>query len=384
MKICSSNFCVSCYACINACPNHCLSMQENTHGESFPLINEKDCINCNACINVCPLNKPLKYNKPIDCYAAWYNNDEIRKSCASGGIATALSQKIIKEGGVVYGAAVQKGIVVCHIRANSENDLLKLKGSKYVHSSIGESYKQVNNDLSRNIKVLFIGTPCQIAGLRSYLGKDFQNLITIDLICHGVPPIKYLREYISQLVKKKYYNIDNIVFRGKEYYNLSIYENNKILYSKKSEFDLYYQAYLQGLINMEYCYNCKFAQIHRISDITLGDFWGLGKDKAFEYDTYKVSVVLVNSLKGEEFINSTDNIVLIKRDLKEAYNGNDQLRGPSIPHKDREKFKYNYKKYGFITAVKLTEINRIVYNNIKNYYIGKVASIIPKPFKRIL
>lgn len=199
MKICDENRCSGCCACLNICPTGAISMIENEYGSTVPKVDMKRCIVCNACIGRCPNNKITEKKRSDYAYAVWSKNDEDIALSSSGGAATVFSRYILKNGGVVFGAAVIDNTVK-HIRIDSESEIGKLRGSKYVQSQIGEVYRFVKKEVIDGKFVLFIGTPCQISGLKNYLGKYYANLVTIDLICHGTPPLKYLLEYISSII----------------------------------------------------------------------------------------------------------------------------------------------------------------------------------------
>lgn len=351
--ICEESKCLGCFSCYNSCPKGCIEMVENKYDCLIPKINKDKCIECNLCVKKCPVNNKFKGTEPLDTYASYNVNNEDRESCSSGGVATVLSRKVISEGGVVYGAIVDEKLEVIIKEASTIADVEKLKGSKYVQSAVKDSYKNVKKNLEENKTVLFTGTPCQVDGLYHYLGKEYDNLITLDLICHGVPPYKYLKEHIKKVSKVDLEKITNITFRGKQNFSLSLYSDNKIIYTNKSNWDYYFIAFLKGLFYRENCYSCRYAGKKRVSDITLGDFWGLGKNVPFENkDNKRISAVLINSKKGEKlFLDCKDDLFIEKRTLEEAVNGNPQLRNPSHKHRRTDKFREYYLKYGFEKAL---------------------------------
>lgn len=198
--ICDKNKCTACGACLNICPKKCVYYKKDGVGHLYPVIDESKCIHCHACEKVCQVLHPLELEKPKTAYAGWHQDVEEYKSSTSGGAATAFAQKIISEGGVVYGCAWSKDLDVEHIRIDTLHDICRLKGSKYVQSKISNNIlAQVKRDLKSDLKVLFIGTPCQIAGLKSYLRKDYDNLFLADLICHGVPPVSLLKKHVKRI-----------------------------------------------------------------------------------------------------------------------------------------------------------------------------------------
>ncbi len=368
MKICDENRCSGCCACLNICPTGAISMIENEYGSTVPKVDMKRCIACNACIGRCPNNKITEKKRSDYAYAVWSKNDEDIALSSSGGAATVFSRYILKNGGVVFGAAVIDNTVK-HIRIDSESEIGKLRGSKYVQSQIGEVYRFVKKEVIDGRFVLFIGTPCQISGLKNYLGKYYANLVTIDLICHGTPPLKYLLEYISSIIGKKS-SWSRVTFRGEKDYYLTILNDKQVIYQCKADEDLYFQAFLTGLTYRESCYQCQYACPDRVSDITIGDFWGLDKSKLKHLYTGKVSLVLLNSENGRDFFERCkENFIWERRDISEALNpkqGN--LLHPSAKHGDREKFMTCYSKIGFKRAVKQTRIGR----QIRNERIKKI------------
>lgn len=362
LKICDENSCLGCCACINICPKDAISMVENMYGSTIPKVNMEKCIVCNSCINVCPNNKNTEKSRSDYAYAVWSKNDEDITYSSSGGAAAVFSRFILRNNGIVFGAVFNDSTVK-HIRVDNELELYKLRGSKYVQSQVGMVYRLVKKEVMDNTLVLFIGTPCQIAGLQNYLGKQYENLVTIDLICHGTPPKRYLQEYINNVIKKNdVWN--NVTFRGEKDFFLTVLNDNHILYQCKADEDLYFKAFLDGLIFRENCYQCKYACIDRVSDITIGDFWGLDKTKLSHPYTGKVSLVLLNSYKGKRLFNCCkEEFVWEKRNISEALNpqqGN--LMQPSTKHIDRQIFIDNYNQIGFVKAVKKTRVGKIIRN----------------------
>lgn len=352
MSICDKTKCTGCMACYNACPGHCIKMVYDENSILIPEIQIDLCSGCNICSAVCPANKVLETNIPKETYACWNLDEEKRKQSSSGGIASVFYEYFIKNNGIVYGCYYDSNLQLKFSKATSLKEIEKFKTSKYSQSYIGNVYKEIFSYLNKNEKVLFIGTPCQVAGLKTYLRKDYDNLITIDLICHGVPSQKFIDEYIKSLNLES--NPDNLTFRGFHDFYFVLYKNSDIIYSEKAKDDAYYHSFLNGLFYRESCYECKYATSKRISDITIGDFWGLGDQIPFEFDiTNGASVVLINTEKGFSlFDNVKDTIFYEKRTLEEALAGNEQLRHPSIKNENYDKFKELYKEYGFDYAIK--------------------------------
>lgn len=371
VEICKQEKCTGCFACMNICPKDAIETGEDVYGKTIPVINKEKCIECGLCVKRCPINYPATLSYPKMCYAAWGKEKEERENCASGGIATVFSNIVINENGFVYGALFNDKLELVHMEAHREEEIQDFKGSKYVQSYIGMTFRQIKKRLDEGEKVLFIGTPCQVAGAKSYLGKDYDNFLTVDIICHGTPPMKYLKEYMT--VADRNHKAKNIVFRGKRDYYFTLCNEHEILSSKKSSCDFYFYGFLQGLIHRDNCYSCNWARAERCSDITIGDFWGLDKSSLkVEYEG-KVSVVLINTKAGEEFWDKYKNYFCWEeRTVAEAIDNNSQLKRPSVCHPDRQRFLEQYRYKGFVKAVKTPKMRKKIYiHRIKNTALYK-------------
>lgn len=369
MDICKKNECTGCFACISACVHDCITMQENEYGESHPVVDEKKCVHCNACINACPNNSPkFEYRWPKKCYASWITKKEKRRICASGGIGTILSEFVINyKKGVVFGTAYDENFTPRVSYTECIEGIERFKGSKYVQSIVGEkTYHDVKLFLKDNRFVLFIGTPCQIAGLKTYLKKDYDNLITVDLICHGVPPTCYFKEEIGHLSNKyKIKNLTDIRFRGNDdnNYCLSLWEGSKRVYRALKYTDYYLGGFLLGVILRENCYSCKYARPDRISDLTIGDFLRLGKKVPFPYYVRNVSSVTLNSDRGvsfyEELIDKMPEVINVERDYSERLAYKPSLVEPFARHPLTDSFRAAYLKGGYLYASRKVLSNEV-------------------------
>lgn len=363
--ICDLKKCTGCYACFNICPKNCIKMIEDDFGFLYPKIDYQKCIKCNLCRHICPSLNHVELKMPLTSYASWALDKYEHKSSTSGGVASVLSRYIIRNGGVVFGAAVDNDLNISHIRIDKEADLARLKGSKYVQSMIKDTYNQCLKDLKDKKLVLFTGTPCQIAGLKKFLRREYENLYTIDIICHGVPSKKYLNDYISSKCKNIPY--DNISFRDECGFNFRLINNEEVVFLEPMNDSLYYIGFMQSLFYRESCYTCDYAQHKRCSDITIGDFWGLGSKVKFEHSKKNgISVILPITEKGMNILNKCkENLFMEERKINEAVEGNTQLRVPSMKFKNYYKFKDEYIKYGFMKASKRSLQEYIVLRNIK-------------------
>lgn len=355
MSICDSSHCTSCMACYNACVKNCITIEPNEYGTLIPTINKDICIGCNLCSLCCPVNNKVDRNNSMEAYACWSLDNDERKTSSSGGIASIFYAHFIKEkSGICYGCSYDNNLQLVYSRATNLDEIIKFKTSKYSFSYTGKIFKKIEKDLKNNLYTIFVGTPCQVAGLKKYLRKDYDKLLTVDLICHGMPPQKYLDEYIESLNLEEKPN--NLTFRGSLDFYFSLYKDGKILYSKKSQEDLFFKAFLEGLFYNENCYSCQYANSERIGDITIGDFWGLGVELPFNHETKNgVSVALINTPKGKEYFEEIkDKIFYEQRPVSEAIAGNNQLHHPSKEHVNREIFLKLYSEKGLKEALERT------------------------------
>lgn len=295
--------CVGCRSCEQVCPKHCIDMQFSKEGFLYPIINENECVYCGRCLKVCPTQKTQFHrNDPRNVWAFRNKNDQEVMLSASGGAATVASSAILKQGGVVFGAAYDEKLSVKHIKVSSETDKYKLQSSKYVQSDMGDCYTEIKELLDSGKTVLFTGTPCQVAGVYSFLGGDRKGLYTIDLICHGVPSPKLFEKYLKFQGDRIKEQVISFNFRSKEkrgwgtQYLLKTQTQTK---TKPLALDPYGKHFLIGDCYRECCYQCEYANLKRVGDITIGDFWGISKCHPEFYSSKGVSSVFVNTCKGE-------------------------------------------------------------------------------------
>ena len=373
--ICSEDKCTGCWACYNACPKECISMKVGILGHLFPVIDTKKCINCKLCEKICPSNHPLEKDSPKHTYAAFAKQNAIYSTSTSGGAAAVLSRQILDEGGIVYGCTCKENVEITHIRVTDKSDLDKLRGSKYVQSDISFCYKQAKQDLIEGNKVLFIGTPCQIAGLKAFLRKPYDNLLTVDLICHGVPSQSYLRDHLKSKVTSD--KIDNVIFREgtNDYVVVVVVVDGKPVYKsnlwKNRYGDDYINAFIDGFTYRPSCHSCQYATMSRVSDITIGDFWGIGDDFVVPHQ-FGLSCVLANTDKGVGYVNNiSDQLNIYERTLDEAVAGNAQLRHPQG---------YNFKIKVFLLLQKYFGISKayriMTYDKRHDWYRNSIIGFL--------
>lgn len=313
VKLVSKDKCTGCSACFNACKVGAISMETNETGFWFPEIKNSKCIECGACMRSCPVLEKLEY-KSIEPHAFIVQNkdDEIRKQSTSGGAFTAIAKYVIKKGGVVFGAAIDENYDVSHIWINNEFDIAKFRSSKYVQSWIGKAYQEAESFLKNGGGLCcFSGTPCQIYGLKKYLGRDYENLITVCVMCRAVPSPKVLHKYL-EVQREKYPSFDRITFRDKgrgySYSGVALYQGEKILYRGGSESDPWLRLFLGGFCNRDACHECIFQDGERASDITMWDCWET-QVYAPEWDDNKGTTnIIVWTNKGNKIIEDSNEL----------------------------------------------------------------------------
>lgn len=367
-QICDSVKCTGCGTCYVVCPRNCITMIPDEFGFYRPQINKIQCISCNICQNKCPQNKEEKKQSPIEVYAAWNKNPNERESSSSGGIAAGFYQYALNNKYYICGTKFVDGLQLSHVITNYPEDRKDFKGSKYVQSRAYLIFGEIRDLLKKGNKVLFVGTPCQVAGLLNVVGRNHQNLITVDLICHGVPSEKYLKEHIKSIVGSNLEQVE-VSFRDKLGWYLDIKRKGKSLYRNQAYQDFYYEGFLNAVFYRESCYDCQYACTERVGDITIGDFWGLGKLEPVKYPIEKVSLVLINTQKGKWFWNeASDLFISEKRSIDEARIDNGQLIHSSLHSPFSAKFKRLYRKMGFENAVKKCLWKTVLKYKIKNFF----------------
>lgn len=335
-----STDCTGCSACYNACLHKAINMVADKEGFIYPQISKDKCVECKLCERSCPVITPPaveQYEKP-KAFALWSNPD--RTLSSSGGAFSAFARLILDKGGVVFGASFDENLHVKHIEIDSVENLDRLRGSKYVQSNIGDVYQSIKKRLRQDRYVLFCGTPCQVAGLRAYLHKDFEKLLILDLACHGVPSEAVWQSYLSKL-SAKFSNkkISHYDFRRRNGWGFQpsacIDNKKKLLYGIDS---LYMSAFDKSALFRNCCYHCQYASSKRIGDCSIADFWGLGRQGIpFKHDVMKgVSLVLVNNDKGRNALSLLKDCFIEERPLDEALAQNANLNHPSHYNKDRD------------------------------------------------
>lgn len=358
--ICPEDLCTGCLACESICAHNAIKIHIDNIGFVFPKIDVNNCVGCGLCQKVCPMINDVTQRVPISSWVAMARDDEEQITSTSGGVASVLARYIIKvHHGVVYGCSGEDCYHVRHIRVDNENDLHKLKGSKYVQSDMTGIYCSLKRDLLTTKFVLFIGTPCQNAGLKMFLRKDYDNLFCVDFVCHGVPSQKMLSDHINELGFKN--RAAAVTFRCKQKskssrYMLTISDKfNSVLYRGPYGVDFYMSGFIKGLFYRESCYSCKFATSNRVSDLTVGDYWdNLNEYSSFDAKGNGLSQLHINTEKGEQLIKKISNSIVCKPiELQKLLKHSLQLQEPMKRHKNHELFKSLYRIAGFKNACKL-------------------------------
>lgn len=367
--------CTGCHACANACPKNCIQMKEDIEGFLYPLVNSKLCIDCGLCEKVCPMqNEKSMTPDKIDAYGMVNLDNDTRQESSSGGIFSLLVEKILQDEGIVYGACFNENFEVYHKRITKLSELETLRGSKYVQSKIGDCFQQVKKDLIEDRIVLFTGTSCQVDGLRNYLGKEYNNLYCQDILCHGVPSPKLWRKYLTE---HESYDIQSISFRDKSInwsqFSLSIQGKSQ---SKKEVFykNDFMRCFLSDMALRPSCYQCKYKNLKLPGDLTLADFWGVDYACPEVFDPMGVSLVLVNTEKGQQLVDLIrDRTICVAVTLDKAIEGNQPaVIGAKTP-KNRSDFFEHIDDYN---------VKKLVNTYIRGGFISRVVKKVKKILHR--
>lgn len=347
--------CTGCMACEQICPKNCIKQKKDNLGNVYPDINRNDCIECGKCMSVCPeLNRKKEFKNIKKAYAVWSLNSDSRFSSASGGAAAEFYTTALEEDYWICGAEYIDKFHVVHTLSKDAANIERYKQSKYVFSELNDMYKSIKQKLNDKEKILFISLPCKVAGLLSYLGKTYENLITVDIVCHGTPSYQQLWEHILAVDKTGKAAKLRLRYENEFAFQLTS-KNDKEVYIKVGRQDTYLAAFLEGLSYRLSCYECTYAKSERISDISICDFWGLGVEISFDHPySGAVSAVLINSKQGECFFEKCKGRMFVEeRPVWEAVKGNAQLNHPTPMHTKRRQFEEEYLNRGFEDAVKI-------------------------------
>lgn len=385
--------CCGCGACVNACPRGAVSMREDEDGFRYPQVDAAKCVDCGLCQKACGYQNHSG-REPIGCYAAAAKREDTLKRSASGGVFAVLAAQTLAGGGTVYGAALMDRadeLVVCHVRVDTPEGLSSLQGSKYVQSEIGMTYTWAKQDLQEGRRVLFSGTPCQIAGLRAFLGREYERLLTVEVICHGVPNQKLFSAFLAHLGQRSGLRVTGFDFRTKEKgqgMNACVSgvddagRTKRIV--KNGHLFSYMHYFLASHIYRENCYFCPFAAKARTADVTIGDFWGFHEEypvvpKGVVLSNARgVSCVLVNTEAGKQSFDACrGSLEVLETQFDTIARHNRQLHTPSCRSPERERLLALFREGGY-PAVERRYRKTCKKTRLANY----AASLVPKGVKR--
>lgn len=388
--------CCGCGACMNACPQGAIHMEADENGFLYPIIDGELCVKCHKCQRVCGFHSGEVRNSLQETYAAVSTSTDITES-ASGGVFASLAQAVLQSGGVVYGSTMAweaGGPKVKHICVSSPDELLALKGSKYVQSDIGYSYSDVRERLMRGEHVLFSGTPCQISGLNAFLGRDYENLFTVDIVCHGVPSGQMFRDYIAYTEKRLGGRITEYRFRDKSegwklhgQLTLRKPDGKEQSINFEPEQSSYYQMFLNAYTYRENCYSCPYACENRQGDITIGDYWCIDfvhpelvdKNGGPIREEVGVSCLIVNTAQGQKLLKKYGaGVRRYESTYEKAAKYNGQLRKPAERKAERE---IVFRLY----AESYDQLAKWYYRRLRPIKLKRaVRRMIPKPLKKAI
>lgn len=363
--------CCGCSACAQRCPKQCISMKEDGEGFLYPFVNPKNCTKCGVCEKVCPVLNQADERKPLECYAAVNLSDTIRLKSSSGGVFYPIAERIIRDGGVVFGARFNDNWEVIHAPAESLVDLKTFQGSKYVQSRIDTCFSEAEEYLRIGRKVLFSGTPCQVVALRRFLRKEYDNLITIDVVCHGAPSPMVWRDYIASLPMD---GVAQVCMKDKrtgwKKYSFSLLDaEGKVLKSEKASVNKYMMAYLRNLIVRPSCFKCPAKAGRSQSDITLADYWGIEKILPSMNDNKGTSFVCANTKRGVALLKSLD-LNMVTTDYNASATFNPCIYKSTLEPPERVGFWEIYEHHGVSTLLSLKPLKRNIIKTIINKIIG--------------
>lgn len=391
--------CCGCSACVQRCPKQCIKMQPDNEGFQYPIVDTSICISCNLCEKVCPIINDNIPQQPLKVYAAYNTDEEIRLQSSSGGIFTLLAEETIKKGGVVFGVKFNEDWMPEFDYTETIEGITPFRGSKYVQAIVGNAYKEAESFLKQGREVLFSGTPCQIAGLKKYLRKEYDKLVTVDIICHGVPSPKvwemYLREKCSELMNVNdceksqtatfdniyYSKIETINFRSKsagwgkyrfllKFADLGDNKKESVCISETRDKNEYMRAYLSNIILRPSCYDCPAKQGKSNSDITIADFWGIDVIDPDFNDDKGCGAVLINTTKGAE-VDVLSQTIYKEKTFDEIIKYNSSYYKSTTPHPKREEFFNHLDKAGtpsnYISAILTPSLTERIIKRIKLY-----------------
>lgn len=387
VRLLSRDQCCGCHACASICPKNAITMERDKEGFLYPVIDGGACVACGRCEKACPLLSEAKgeSGQMPKAYAAWNTDEDVRKVSSSGGVFTAIAECILDRGGVVFGAALDDARAVRHIAVERKEDLALLRGSKYLQSTIGDAYRRTREYLLSGRAVLFSGTPCQIGGLRAYLGKDYENLFCQDIVCHGVPSSAVWEKALSEYETSSGKTVSSASFRSKSTgwkgYSLAFTHTDGSVHEHPHEEDPFMTGFIRDLYLRPSCYRCSFKGYARESDLTLADFWGIEHVLPAVDDDRGTSLILVHTARGETLLQAVkDRIERHEVNVTEAARYNPSMLRAAQTEEKRAAFLSDLSHLSLSAAVKkhtrLTLMQRG--KRVIKRVIKKILSLISK------
>lgn len=398
INITQKKYCCGCMACVQACPVHCIRLEEDKEGFLYPQVNLEQCIDCGKCEKVCPELSQPEERKPLQVYAAINPDEEIRKQSSSEGIFTLLAESVIEENGVVFGACFDEAWNVVHDYTETKEGLAVFRGSKYVQSRIGKSFKHVEQFLKAGRKVLFTGTPCQVMGLKRFLCKDYENLLVVDFVCHGVPSPKVWKSYLDKLSRptgrknsvllpakplpseiNRLSQIKSIDFRNKclgwKKFSFALMLSKATAAGEEIQFcshvfteNPFMQVFLANLSLRPSCYNCPAKAGKSGSDITIGDFWGIENVDSTMDDDRGTSLVMLNTSIGQKAFSEL-RLNYREESYGAAVNANSCIEVSVAEPRYRKLFMALCSRFGFKTAYEVVLSKKIYYKLLRRIFL---------------
>lgn len=346
----NKNKCCGCTACYSVCPVNAITMKKDYEGFLYPEIDKNKCINCGLCEKTCPIKNKLNNNNEPKAYIMRSKEENILKTSTSGGAFTPIAEFILENNGIVFGVGYDQYLNVIHKSITKKEELQELRGSKYVQSTLGETFKKIKKYLEDDFLVLFSGTPCQIEGLKKYLKKNYEKLYTIDVICHGTPSPKLWKDYINYQESKYKSKIKEAYFRHKTYGYHSgtmklVFKNNKKYYGS-ARTDYMLKSFFSEISSRPSCYDCQFKSKKHISDFTIYDCWSFEKLTNKKDDDKGYTNILINTTKAENLFNVIQNRIEcynVDNDTAIKYDGS-MVEKSAVPNKYRKEFYYTLNK----------------------------------------
>lgn len=380
--------CTGCRACEQICPRRCISMRPDPDGFYYPHIDTGQCVKCGLCEQYCPIHFFIgKNEKKPSVYAAWLKDSEKLASSSSGGAFTALAEYVLSRGGCVFGCVFDKNMRAVQMKTESEAGLARMRGSKYVQSDTGDTFLQAKRELEKGVLVLYVGTPCQIAGLKAFLHRDAPNLITVDLICHGVPSPGLFGKYVRWQEQKTHSQILSYRFRDKSENGWSLSgeitgrRKNRIVRKRiVPPLDPYYWLFLKGDVYRESCYTCAYANSRREGDFTIGDFWGIERIRPELPAHGGISLLMVNSAQAKAvFPEIFQSLSFVETTFEQASAENSQLMHPVL---------HSTKRGALLAAARGNDFGPVVVLWRRAYrkeaVLFRLKQLIPKTVKKSL